>query len=212
MSQGSDSALHNILMERIHIQRESFRLSPPIVHRTFDNAWGAAVRVSRLLHPCPKGLLEWWRAQPSGHIILTHLTTQYCEGPQEVRGQTVHGAARLKMLDLVSDATTTLKAIAALLDHLCGSAGAVGSGRLSDGLGATPKLQEVGERIQKYWSLRYLEDLMEQQNSRDYFATALSLYLLRRQELEVADPAIYRLLRTSLMAELFWKQLRRDSS
>ena len=200
-------ALRQLTTEKMHVEPQALRLSPPAVQRRYDHAWAPVQHLGKLLQPCPEGLLRWWAASPRGHVVLTHLPSRYTEGPQALRKETVENVAYICLNDLRRDPQIALRLVASLLDHLMGSGGALKGAWLSDGAGVVPRLADIGERVREYAALGYLKDIAEVSGSREYFAAAFALYLTNHQDLNVADPCIYRLLRNAILSEPFWKGL-----
>jgi hypothetical protein len=93
--------------------------------------------------------------------------------------------------------------VANLLDHLLGSDGRDGGPWLSEGSGRSPAWQEVAERLQRQFHLGYGPEEI-QDRPQAYFAWGLRTYLTDRQALNVLDPGLERLLRTTIMDSQFW--------
>ena len=200
-------ALRQLITEKVHVERQALRLSPPAVRQRYDHTWASVQHLEKVLHPCPEGLLRWWAESPRGHLILTHLPSRYEKGPQAVRKEMVENVAYICLSDLNRDPQIALRAVASLLDHLMGSHGATKGRWLSDGVGITPALEDVGQKVREYAALGYLEDIVEISDSREYFEVAFTMYLTSHKDLEVADPRIEKLLRTTILSESFWRRI-----
>ena len=200
-------ALRQLITEKMHVEHQALRLSPTAVRRRYDHAWAPVQHMEKVLSPCPEGLLRWWAESPRGHLILTHLPSRYAEGPQAVRKEMVENVAYVCLNDLHRNPQIVLRAVASLLDHLLGSDGAPKGRRLSDGSGVIPALEDVGQKVQEYAALGYLEDVVEESDSREYFEAAFTLYLTNRRDLKVADPRIEKLLHTTILSESFWRRI-----
>jgi len=200
-------ALRQLITEKMHVERQALRLSPPAVRRRYVHAWAPVQHLEKVLRPCPEGLLRWWAQSPRGHLILTHLPSRYAEGPQAVRKEMVENVAYVCLNDLHRDPQSALRAVASLLDHLMGSHGAPKGRWLSDGTGVIPALEDVGQKVREYAALGYLEDVVEISDSREYFEAAFTMYLTNRRDLKVADPRIEKLLHTTILSESFWRRI-----
>ncbi|MDI7278003.1 MAG: hypothetical protein QME94_18640, partial [Anaerolineae bacterium] len=73
---------------------------------------------------------------------------------------------------------------------------------LSDGAGASPRLQEVARRLQSLIGLGY-----GPAEPHSYFASAFATYWLDRRNLSVSDPHVERLLRATVCSEGFWQHV-----
>ena len=200
-------ALRQLITEKMHVERQALRLSPPAVQRRYDHAWAPVQHLEKVLRPCPEGLLRWWAESPRGYLILTHLPSYYAEGAQVVREETVENVAYVCLNDLHHDPHVALRAVASLLDHLLGSNGVPKGGWLSDGTGVIPALEDVGQKVREYAALGYLEGVVGLSDSRGYFAAAFAMYLSNRRDRNIADPRIEKLLHTTLLSESFWKRI-----
>ncbi|MEM4724162.1 MAG: hypothetical protein QXP01_04050, partial [Candidatus Hadarchaeum sp.] len=76
------------------------------------------------------------------------------------------------------------------------------------GGGVNDALQKVGAGIAELFRLGYGFDAEACRDVRSYFARSLALYLHDRRALNVADPRMERLLRTTLFADAFWHFLQ----
>ena len=199
--------LRQLTREKVHIEPETLRLSPPSVQRHYSNAWAPVRQMVRILSALPLELLRWWADTPRGHVVITHVPTSYAEGPYELRNETVENVARVCLTDLQRAPRLALAPVASLFDHLMGSYGVPEGDWLSDGAGVVAELKEIGTRVGEYASLGYLEELAEAPGSREYFSAAVTLYLTEPDRLNVVDPRMYRLLRNSILAEPFWNRV-----
>ena len=194
-----DALLRRLLRERIHVERRALVESPPAVRQRFAHAWAPAERLLTLLGPWPSGLITHWLAAPAGHVVLAADASAYQPDTYPWQGGELRGVARVALSDLLDDAAPALRVVAELVDHLLGS-DAQGR-RLSDGAGANPELEEVADRLLALAFLGYGPAAPHA-----YFAWAFSLYWIDRRALNVADPNIERLLRTTVCDERFWAQ------
>jgi hypothetical protein len=202
MPENHEKLLRALERERLHIERRALAQSPPAVRRRFAHAWAPVELLGERLAPWPEGLLAFWLAAPAGHVILAAGPSTYLPGPARLPGhdRELQAVARISLADLLDDPRATLETLAHLVDHLLGSQGAAGAPWLSDGAGATPPLQAVGERIAALARLGYGPTT----EPHAYFAWAFGGYWLDHRALNVADPNVERLLRTTLADEAFW--------
>jgi hypothetical protein len=203
----NEPLLRQLTREKVHIEPETLRLSPPSVQRHYAHAWAPVQQMVRLLRPCPQELLRWWADTPRGHLLITHLPSRYAEGSHELRNETVENVARVCLVDLHRDPQVALHPVASLLDHLMGSHGTPKGEWLSDGAGVVPELEEAGATVREYAALGYVEELAEAPGPRGYFAVAFAIYLTEPERLNVMDPRMYRLLRSSILSEPFWNRI-----
>lgn len=199
--------LRQLMREKMHLEPEALRLSPLAVRQRYAHAWAPVQHLATLIRPCPLGLLSWWAECPRGHLLLTHLPSQYTEGPHRLRIETIENVAHVCLNDLGRQPRVALQPAACLLDHLMGSQGLAEGAWLSDGAGVVPELADVGGRVRECAALGYLEDYTDAPGGRGYFAVAVAWYLVESQRLNVLDPRIHRLLRNSLLSESFWSNI-----
>jgi len=143
-----------------------------------------------------------------GHILLTHRSSSYQEGRTAFGGGELSGLARISLADMSSDSPRSMHILGHLLDDLLGKGDEPEGRWLSQGGGTHPRLVEVGRRLQRLFPLGYGVDEVARENPRDYFAQSWALYWQDRERLNVADPLMFKLLRNTLLAAAFWKELR----
>ncbi|MBC7262663.1 MAG: hypothetical protein H5T63_11710, partial [Chloroflexi bacterium] len=199
-------------VERIHIAPRTLELSPPEVQRRFPHVWAPFEELLRLLRPFPAGLVRFWLAQPGGHVVITHLPSCYIVGEQELKGHPLYHVAYVRLSDLANNSLEALVPIGHLFDHLLGNAGNEEGPWLSEGGGINCALQEVGASIVALFPLGYGFDPEACRDVRSYFARSFALYLQDRRALNVADPRMEKLLRTSLFADAFCNRLARNTT
>jgi hypothetical protein len=165
------------------------------------------VALADLLLPFPAEMLTWWAAEPTGHVLIGDVSSVYQLGPTQVRGRSLTNVAWIALRDLSHAHVAVFSALANLFDHLLGCSGEMEGAWLSEGGGITLRWQEVGQRVSKLSWLGYAPHGTAG-SPRDYFAWGIALYCTDRRALNVADPRIERLLRTTVMNGEFWRQER----
>jgi len=198
-------ALARLKMERMHVAPRALDLSPAEVQRRFAHVWAPVEDLSSRLHGLPTGLVRFWLQQPTGHVVITHLASRYEPGEHRLKHQVLHNVAYVGISDLARGSLEALVPVGHLLDHLLGNAGAEAGSWLSERGGASPALQEVGTRVAELFPLGHGFDAQAGTDARTYFARSLALYWHDRGALNVADPLLERLLRTTLCADAFWR-------
>ena len=137
-------------------------------------------------------------------MVITHLASGYNEGVMLLKSGPVRNVAQVCLADLAGGSLEALVPLGRLLDHLSGSAGAPQGVRLSDGAGVSARLERLGGRIQRLYSLGHGFDELACQDAQSYFARSAALYLQDRRALNVADPLMEKLLRRTLFSQEFW--------
>ena len=194
--------------ERLHVAPRALDLSSPEVQRQFVHLWATLDELSSRLKGLPTGLVRFWLQQPTGHVVVTHLTSRYEPGEHRLKQHVLRNVAYVGISDLAPGSLEALVPVGHCLDHLLGSAGAEEGLWLSQGGGACRALQEVGARVAELFPLGHGFDAQACTDARTYFARSLALYWHDRRALNAADPLLERLLRTSLGADTFWRSLR----
>jgi hypothetical protein len=197
--------LVRLKVDRLHVAPRALELSPANTQRRFKHIWAPLDELLSQLRPLPAGLVRFWLDQPGGHIMITHLPSHYEPGEQAFKHGLLRNIAFLRLSELAEGSLEALVPLGHLLDHLLGNGGALEGLWLSEGGGIDPVLREVGGRVHKLFPLGYGFDEAACGDARTYFARSLALYLHDRRELNVADPQIERLLRTTVLSAAFWR-------
>lgn len=200
-----NKCLVQLKIERIHVAPRALELSPPGVQKRFTRIWAPLEELLDRLRPLPAGLLHFWLKQPDGHVIITHLPSRYEPGQQTLKRHVLRNVAYVSVADLARDSLDALVPVGYLLDHLLGSAGADSGRYLSDGGGVNPALRQVGMRVAELFALGYGFDEAARSDLHTYWARSVALYLHDRDALNVADPLIEKLLRTTIFSPGFWR-------
>lgn len=200
----TEQGLERLKIDRLHVTARALELSPAAVQQRFKHIWEPLDDLSRQLEVLPAGLVRFWLAQPGGHVVISHMPSRYEPGIQTLKRQVLHHVAHIRLSDLVTAPLEALVPIGHLLDHLLGSGGATDEPWLSEGGGANQRLCQVGQRVQALFPLGYGFDQGACADARSYLARSLALYLHDRRALNVSDPQIERLLRTTLLSGAFW--------
>ena len=194
-------------VDRVHLTPRALDLSPAHVRRQYGSVWEPLTDYLHRIRACPDGLLRFWQRQLGGHVVITHLASQYNEGEMLLKSGSVRNVAQVCLANLAGDSLEALVPLGRLLDHLLGSGGAPDGKRLSDGEGVCRRLQRLGGRIQRLFPLGHGFDAPACQDAQSYFARSVALYLHDRRALNTADPLMERLLRTTLFGPAFWESL-----
>ncbi len=156
------------------------------------------------LDRAPVELLHFWAGHPRGHALINPLRHGYAPGVQPVGRRAFDGVAWVSAKRLLAEPGLA-SPLAGLLDHLLGSDGEPGGPSLSDGAGRSAAWMEVGQRLQRQFSLGYAPPEAAATADR-YFAWGLHAFLADAPGLSVADPGLERLLRTTLFDSTFWQR------
>jgi hypothetical protein len=185
--------------------------SAPWVRRIFDHAWAPMQALGDHVRRLPAELLDHLLVHPGGYVAITGGESQYITGPASLRGVRVTNVAHISVEDLARDTERPLHVIGHLIDHHLGCGGASEGPWLSEGGGTLPVWKAAGARLPALFALGYGIEVGRAQasvapsNVRDYFAQSLALYCRDRQHLNVADPQITKLLRSTLWNQAFWR-------
>lgn len=200
--------LARLKIERMHLAPRALELSPAPVVKRFPRIWTPLDALSERLRNLPTDLVLFWLQQPGGHMVITHSSSRYEAGECRLKRTALRNVAYVGLSDLAQGSLEALVPVAHLLDHLLGNGGAPEGHWLSEGGGVNAMLQEIGARIEDLFHLGHGFDAWACSGVRTYFARSLALYLHDRHTLNVADPLLERLLRTTLCADAFWRSLR----
>ncbi|MBM4429318.1 MAG: hypothetical protein FJ026_03095 [Chloroflexi bacterium] len=200
-----DRVLQQLKIERLHMASRALDLASTPVRQHFSHLWAPLDALLEELQPLPEGLVRFWLGQTGGHVVITHLSSYYDPGDYLLKHDLLHNIAYVGLADLAVGSLEALVPVGHLLDHLLGNGGQPEGLWLSEGGGADPALQRAGTRIAALFPLGYGFDVLAQQDQRNYLARSLALYWHDRSALNVADPLLERLLRTTLFSEAFWR-------
>ena len=194
--------LQALLRDKVHIRPDALAQLPSAQADRLSSPLALGRLLLRPLENCPAGLLCFWRWHPRGHAVIGPRQHGYQPGPQVVGRQHLDGVAWISPRRLLAEPGLA-PPLADLFDHLLGSDGQPGGGRLSEGSGRDPTWQDVAARLQRQFSLGYGPDAAADDPGL-YFVWGLRLYLADRQALNVADPGLERLLDSPLFSPEFW--------
>ncbi|HIC90051.1 MAG TPA: hypothetical protein EYP04_11715 [Anaerolineae bacterium] len=203
---GRSTANKALLRAKIHIEPGMLARVPTAISEHFSSPWAPAQLLVKQLAPLPVGLLRWWASHSCGHVLIGTRASGYEPGGVVIRSKELRGVAYIRVTDLVKPDWELLVPIGRLLDHLLGCDCDEAGTWLSDGGGTTKALREVGQRLQRLFPLGYGLSQAAQNDPHAYFAEGFAYYCHDRRALNVVDPVLERLLRTTLMHERFWQQ------
>lgn len=198
--------VRRLLVAKVHLAPQVWNEVPSGIHPLFDNPWSLATHLGRHLAKLPRPCLRFLADHPRGHLVIAPGSSRYAEGAQPVGRQELSDVAHVGLQELVEGRHGVWRPVGQLLDHLLGCHGEPGGPWLSDGHGISPPWEEVGHRLHALFPLNYGVDELARSHLHLYLAQSLGWYILDRRRLEVADPLITRLLRTTLLDERFWER------
>ncbi len=200
-----EARLRALIQAKVSLAPRALASSPPAVRNRFESDWAPVNALARRLSCFPAGLLRFLTECDTGHIVLAARDFHYVEGEQTIGGRSLLNVAYVCIGDLADDSRRPWHVVAHLLDHLMGCGGQPGGDWLSDGGGLLPRWREVGKRIHRLFPLGYSPDEVAADDARDYFAQSVAWYCHDRQRLNVADPPMEKLLKTTIMNDAFWR-------
>jgi len=205
--QGNDrqsAALRGLARRKLHLVPGALARLPTGIGEHFASPWTSVNILQLQLRPFPAGLLEFWTTHERGHVLIGSIDRGYVPGPQPWRRRVLDGVAYMALPDLATGSRRPLMLVGYLLDHLLGCSGAIEGAWLSDGGGITPRWRDVGGRLRELVSLGYSVSESGAHDAHAYLAGGLAAYCHDRRQLNVADPLLERLLRTTVMSDAFW--------
>jgi hypothetical protein len=206
MNNTSASPSRAWLHARARLMPDLLPQSPPWVRSVFAHSWAPMRALSRQLEHLPSHLWSQLQRWESGYVVLCTTDSRYVPGPARIRRQRLTNVAFVSIEDLAAANERTIHTLGHLIDHHLGCGGEAEGPWLSDGGGISAHWQQAGQRLSDLYALGYAVDPVAQASVRDYFAQSLAIYCLDRQRLNVADPAIYKWLRSTLWNEAFWAE------
>lgn len=169
----------------------------------------AAERLAaRIAAGLPPALVTLWRAEAYGLLLVTpEEPPHFTPGERLWRDQWARGAL---FLPPHTPADAAWRVVGAWLDCFAGGGGRALEARLSQGQGATPALGEAALALQGTLRLGYAAPFLGTDDPTLLLPRALAAYQLTPQPLSVADPALARWLRGTLLNEGFWRRVARE--
>lgn len=193
-----------LLRDKIHVRPETLARLPTAEAARLRSPLDLARKLLKPLQTAPLAMLDWWRLHPRGHVVIGPVEQGYVLGPQAVGRQTLDCVAWVTAKEVLAR-DDLAEPLASLFDHLLGCDGQTGGLWLSEGGGRTAAWLEVGGRLQRQFALGYAPQPAAR-DSRSYLAWGMRTFLARRQEVNVADPGLERLLATTMFDPLFWQR------
>jgi len=200
----SQTALRALLRDKVHVQRGIVARLPSAQAERLRSPLDLSRLLLHPLNASPAALLSFWAYHPRGHAVINLERAGYQPGLHPVGRYTMDCVAWVTVRRLL-DEPQLAPPIAHLLDHLLGSDGDPDGPWLSDGAGRSPIWAEVAARLVREFKLGYAPGEAAT-NPHMYFAWGLRTYLSDRPSLNVADPGLERLLRTTLLDPGFWRR------
>ena len=184
------------LHARARLMPDLLSQSPPWVRGVFDHSWAPMRALSEQVRLLPPHLWNQLLSWESGYVAICTGDSHYVPGPASIRHQRVANVAFVSVEDLAADNERPLHVLGHLIDHHLGCGGDVEGPWLSEGGGTSGRWRQAGQRLPELFALGYAVDPIAQSSVRDYFAQSLALFCQDRQRLNVADPLIYKWLRS----------------
>ena len=206
MSDRSESSAQAWLHARSRLMPKLLSQAAPWIRDVFDHSWAPMRALARQIDHLPPQLWHQLLCWDTGYAAIHTGETHYEPGPATIRHQRMTNVAFISIEDLALGNERPLHVLGHLVDHHLGCAGTPDGLWLSGGGGISPEWQRAGQRLVDIFELGYGVDPSAQSSVRDYFAQSLALYCLERQRLNVADPQIFKWLRSTLWNEVLWKE------
>jgi len=187
------------------IEPGTLRRTSPQIAGQYDSQWAPVEELASRLERLPAGTLQFLANHPRGYLIVSSRSVY--EPDEVVVGERSRTNVAFFDIGDLNSPFTCIRVAANLVDHLLGCDGKPDGLWLSDGGGITPALAEVGKQISRLFDLGYAATGEAGRSRHDYLAHSLAWYIEDRRRLNVADPQIERLLKRSLMDEVFWNRI-----
>lgn len=200
----AQTALRKLLRDKVHVQRGTVARLSSVQAERLRSPLDLARLLLYPLSAAPAALLGFWADHPRGHAVVNPQREGYEPGRQPVGRYEMDGVAWVAARRVLQEPQLALP-VAHLLDHLLGSEGETGGPWLSDGPGRSPAWADVAMRLQREFKLGYAPGEAAT-DPHLYFAWGLRTYLADRTSLNVADPGLERLLRTTVFDPAFWRR------
>ena len=199
-----DYVLRALLRDKIHVRPETLARLPSADAARLRSPLDLARMALQPLQHAPLAMLDWWRLHPRGHVVIRSVDAGYAGGPQAVGRRTLDCVAWVVARDLLADDQLPA-AVANMFDHMLGCDGAFEGPWLSDGGGLSQLWRDAAGRLQRQLALGYAPGPFAH-HPHDYLAWGMRMFLADRQQLNVADPGLERLLATTLFDAVFWQR------
>ncbi len=191
-----DNALRTFMQTKVEYRDGAS--APPL-------SWRLARRLESLLAAFPPSCLGEWAEAPGGLIVFGDADCQYRPDAFTHQGRKMHGVALLPASTFIDDAGPGVRVLSRLVDHFLGAYFGVPARFITEDLPGVDGWDAFHRQLVSHFQTGYADDEPARQSVPGYFAWAFSRYLLDRQSLGAADPLAYRLLRSTLFSEGYWR-------
>lgn len=198
-----NAALAALLRSKVNVRPGTLATLPTAASRRLRSPLDLGRWLLKPLVHAPEALLLFWQRHARGHVVINPQRHGYAPGVQLVGKRQLDCVAWVSARELLVDPLLALP-VAHLLDHLLGSDGLLEGPWLSDGAGRTPAWDSVGQRLRRQFELGYAP-AEAGADCHAYFGWGLRSYLADRETLNVVDPGLERLLRTTVFDAGFWR-------
>lgn len=199
-----------LLRHKIHVRTDALARSRGDVQERLSSSWQAAIEIAHQLRGLPEDAFLWWAEQPAGHILLTADERGYSRAPLVHAGDTLCGVAFIPLRQILYERQQAAITAILPLDHLLGCGGEADGRWLSEGNSIHPRWARIGNQIAALFTLGYGLSEAACRDPHHYLAEGLWTSIHDRRRLNLADPKLDRLLRSSLLSSPFWQRFRRD--
>jgi hypothetical protein len=199
-----------LLRHKIHVRPDALAHRRGDVQERLSSSWQAAIEIANQLHGLPEDALLWWAEQPAGHLLLTADESGYSSEPLDHAAGSLRGVALIPLRQILYDQEGAAIRAFLPLDHLLGCGGDRDGHWLSEGNSLYPRWSRIGGQIADLFALSYGLSEAGCRDPHHYLAEGLWTAIHDRRRLNVADPKLERLLKSSLLSAPFWRKFRRD--
>lgn len=158
-----------------------------------------------MLGRLPAALLDELCQAKGGYFVIWSGDTGYVPGLWWDDDRALSAVALLNAQELEAAKMPPYRVLAQLVDHLLGSLTDTPVGFISQGHCASPSWSDFHRRLLAAHSLGYAESEAIHQSPSEYFAWAFACYCLDKRQLAAVDAQAYRLLRSTIFSDAYWR-------
>jgi hypothetical protein len=193
-----------LLARKVHLAPGALARMPGNQGEPLGNGWHVALFLIGQLAGMPQSALAWWAAQGRGHVVLTDGAVGYVVNSLSLGRRTLDAAVQVPLSVVVAEPERAAALALQPLDHLLGCRGQPDGLWLSQGAGLNSHWLAVGEQIARLFPLGYGLSRQGRADPHTYLAEGIVAALRDHRRLNIADPKLHRLLKSTILNEGFW--------
>ncbi len=178
---------------RIHLAPDVLARSPGHVSEHFSTGVEAMRATLAYLRPLPRAWVQRWLAQERGHLVIHPTRHGFQAGVQTFRGRALEDVAWMQLSLLIDDPIAYLTPFGMLMAHLIHWE--------ERDKWQSQAWRDVARGVQSGFEAGYGRSEAAREQIDIYLAEGIAWYLVDRRALNIANPRLEKLLRSTLFRD-----------